>query len=171
MSGAGELDSSVSQAPPSPPSETAKGAPLLAAPEGAPHATVRATRPAHDPATIELRIAGRIDRTDAARLGREVRSLLDDGGVARIVCDLGSITQSDVAVVDALCRMRLVARRHGCQLRLRNASQGLLELISLIGLSDVMPGVDSGGEVEGQSEQREHPGRVEEECDPADPPI
>jgi anti-anti-sigma factor len=140
----------------------------LAAPGGSPSATVQARRPTHDPTTIELTIAGRIDRSDAARLGREVRSLLDAGGVAQIVCDLGSVSQSDVAVVDALCRMRLAARRRGCQLRLRNASRDLIELVFLIGLTDVMP-VVSALEVEGESEQGEHPRRVQEERDPADP--
>ena len=138
-------------------------------PEGSPPATVQAPRPAHDPSTIELTLAGRVDRSDAARLGREVRSLLDGQRVTRIICDLGSVSQSDVAVVDALCRMRLAARRRGCQLRLRNASGPLLELLVLIGLTDVMPVVGSRRVVEGQSEQREHPLRVEEERDPADP--
>ncbi len=141
----------------------------MVAPEGSTRATVRAKRPAHDPSTIELTIAGRIDRTDAARFGREVRSLLDDGGAARIVCDIGSVSQSDVAVVDALCRMRLAARRRGSQLVVRNASRPLLDLIDLIGLTGILPVADSRGEVDGQPEEREHPLRVEEERDPADP--
>ena len=144
----------------------------MVAPEGSPGATVQALRPAHDPNTIELRIDGRIDRGDAARLGRQVRSLLDQGDVAQIVCDVGSLTRSDVAVVDALCRMHLAARRRGCQPRLRGASTGLLELLFLTGLSDVVPVVPpSGIGAEGQPEQREHPGGVEEERDPADPPV
>ena len=171
ISGAGEYDSSFAGASESHPSETGKGAPLLVAPEGSPRASIQALRPANAPHTIELRIAGRIDRADAARLGREVRTLLDVGGVDQIVCDLGAVTQSDVAVVDALCRMRLAARRRGCQLRLRDASRGLLELIFLMGLTDIVPVAGSDGEVERQSEQREHPGGVEEERDPADPPI
>ena len=141
----------------------------MVAPEGSRRATIRALRPAHDPTTMELTIAGRIDRTDAARLGREVRGLLDVGGVARIVCDVGMLSVSDVAVVDALCRMRLAARRGGCQLALRNASRSLLELLFLVGLTDVVPVAGSGLEMQGQSEQREHPRGVEEERDPADP--
>ncbi|MGH6719985.1 MAG: STAS domain-containing protein [Alphaproteobacteria bacterium] len=129
-------------------------------------------RAAHDPNTIELKIRGRIERADAARLGRRVRSLLDDGDVAEIVCDVGAVTNSDVAVIDALCRMKLAARRRGCQLRLRDASAGLLQLIFLVGMSDIMPVVPgSGGELKGQPEEREHPGRVQEERDPADPTI
>jgi anti-anti-sigma regulatory factor len=141
----------------------------LVVPEGSPHAIVQALRPAHDPDTIELTIAGRIDRSDAARLGRQVRGLLADAGAARIVCDVGSVTQSDVAVIDALCRMRLAARRSGCQFRIRHPSPGLLQLIFLIGLTDVVPVAGSDVEVEGEPEEREHPGGVEEERDPADP--
>ena len=143
----------------------------MVAPDESPRATVQALRPAHDPKTIDLKIAGRIDRADAARLGRQVRSLLEAGDVTEIICDLGSVMQSDVAVVDALCRMRLAARRRGCQLKLRNASRGLLELIFLIGLTDIVPVARSGLEVERQPEQREHPGRIEEERDPADPTV
>lgn len=144
----------------------------MVAPEGSPGATVQTRRRAHDPSTIELRIQGRIDRTDAARLGRQVRILLDQGDIVEIVCDVGAVTNSDVAVVDALCRMRLAARRRGCQLRLREASAGLLQLIFLMGLRDVVPVAPSSGvELKGQPEQREHPGRVQEERDPADPTI
>jgi anti-anti-sigma factor len=172
ISGAGELDLSFAGASePNAPLGDRKGAPPLVAPEGSPRASIQALRPAHEPRTIELRIAGRIDRADAARLGRKVRTLLDAGDVAQIVCDLGAVTQSDVAVVDALCRMRLAARRRGCQLMLRDASKGLLELLFLMGLTDIVRVVGSGGEVERESEQREHPGRVEEERDPADPAI
>lgn len=142
----------------------------MVAPEGSPGATLRALRPAHDPKTIELKIAGRIDRPDAARLGREVRTLLEDRPAERIVCDVGFLTHSDVAVVDALCRIRLVARRRGCQLRLRDASIELLDLLFLVGLTDVIPVAPrSGLEAERQPEQGEHPGRVEEERDPTDP--
>jgi ABC-type transporter Mla MlaB component len=143
----------------------------LVAPEGSPRASIRTLRLASDPRTIELQIAGRIDRADAARLGREIRTLLDAGDVAQIVCDLGAVTQADLAVVDALCRMRLAARRRGCQLLLRDASRGLLELIFLIGLTDIVPIVRSDRDVERQSEEREHPGGVEEERDPADPSV
>jgi anti-anti-sigma factor len=133
---------------------------------------MRVLRRAHDPMTIELEIRGRIDRTDAARLGREVRSLLDAEGARQIICDVGSVAPSDAAVVDALCRMRLAARRRGCQLSVREASTDLLDLLDLVGLADVIPVAPSSGlEMEGQPEQREHPGRVEEERDPTDPSV
>jgi anti-anti-sigma factor len=143
----------------------------LEAPEESQRAIVRAERPAHDPRTIELKVSGRIDRTDAARLGRQVRSLLEEHEAELIVCDLGSLTRPDAAVVDALCRMRLVARRRGCQLRLRDASPELLDLLWLVGLTDVIPAADSGLRAERQPKEREHPGGIEEERDPADPSV
>jgi hypothetical protein len=41
--------------------------------------------------------------------------------------------------VEALARLQLVARRIGCQVRLRGASGELLELVAFMGLSDVLP--------------------------------
>jgi hypothetical protein len=41
--------------------------------------------------------------------------------------------------VDALARLQLAARRTGCQVRLRNASTELLELVAFMGLRDVLP--------------------------------
>lgn len=45
---------------------------------------------------------------------------------------------ADVATVAALARLQLAARRHGCTLRLRNASAELVELIALLGLREVL---------------------------------
>jgi hypothetical protein len=45
----------------------------------------------------------------------------------------------DVRSVGALARLQLLARRHGGELRLRNASAELLELIHFVGLHDVLP--------------------------------
>ena len=40
--------------------------------------------------------------------------------------------------VDALARLQLAARRHGCRVRLLNASAGLRELVAFMGLADVL---------------------------------
>jgi hypothetical protein len=45
----------------------------------------------------------------------------------------------DLATVDALARLALVARRHHCRPVLWRAGQELSELIELAGLSDVLP--------------------------------
>lgn len=44
----------------------------------------------------------------------------------------------DAVTVDALARLQLAARRLSCRLLLRNASPELLELVTFMGLADVL---------------------------------
>ena len=46
---------------------------------------------------------------------------------------------ADLAAVDALARLALIARRHGCQPLLCHESDELRRLIELAGLSEVLP--------------------------------
>ena len=41
--------------------------------------------------------------------------------------------------LDALARLQLAAHRHACQVRLRDALPELLELVTFMGLTDVLP--------------------------------
>ena len=54
-----------------------------------------------------------------------------------VICDVRRV-EPDAASVDALARLQLAARRKGCLVRLRNASVELLELVSFMGLADVL---------------------------------
>ena len=72
----------------------------------------------------------------------------------------------DVGTVNLLARMHLAAKRRGAMLRVRHASDGLLELIDFIGLSDVLC-----VELQRQSEQREEALGVEEERELDDPAV
>jgi hypothetical protein len=72
---------------------------------------------------------------------------------------------SSVAAVDHIARLRLCMRRGGYRLCLANVSDELREMIQLAGLADCL-----GVEMQGQPEEREEPGGVEEEGDLADPP-
>jgi ABC-type transporter Mla MlaB component len=88
-----------------------------------------------------------------------------------LVCDIGGLDRADLEAIDAIARLALAAQRLGCALRLENASPDLRDLVALVGLAEVVScwtasGIESGG----QAEQREVPGGVEEERDPADPP-
>lgn len=56
-----------------------------------------------------------------------------------IVCDVGALDAPDMAIVDALARLQLSARRLGCEIRLLNATERLRELLDLAGLSNVLP--------------------------------
>lgn len=75
-----------------------------------------------------------------------------------LVCDLRELRDLHLGTVGFLARLQLSARRLGCELRLRNASGELLELLSLAGLEGALP-VESGR----QPEEREDPCRVEKE--------
>ena len=72
----------------------------------------------------------------------------------------------DVATVDALARLQLAARRAGRRLRLRQASEELVELITFCGLGEVL-----GVEPRRQPEQREERLGLEEERDLDDPAV
>jgi hypothetical protein len=66
--------------------------------------------------------------------------------------------------VDGIARLHLNLRRRHCELRLANVSDGLVYLIDLAGLAGVL-WIETGGE----AEEREEPGRVEEEGQLGDP--
>jgi ABC-type transporter Mla MlaB component len=88
--------------------------------------------------------------------------------VATIIdCDLSALVHVDARTVDALARLQLAARRRGCRMRLRDAPTELLDLLELMGLSDVLLRVEPVG----QAEQREHGVGVEEERELDDPAV
>jgi hypothetical protein len=65
----------------------------------------------------------------------------------------------DLAVVDALARLQLAARRWGCSIRLRGAEDEVLGLVDLLGLKEVLIGgpdpPESAREVPGEAERLE----------------
>jgi hypothetical protein len=83
---------------------------------------------------------------------------------APLVCDLAAGGEPHLGTVGLLARLQLFAGRLGYELRLRNVSPELLELVSLAGLEDVLL-VEPGR----QPEEREDPLGVEEEGDLGDP--
>jgi ABC-type transporter Mla MlaB component len=90
------------------------------------------------PEPIVFAIHGPIARTDLPGICDRVCGFLGEsrGGVA--FCDVSGV-DPDAVTVDALARLQLAARRHGCQVRLRNASDELLQLLAFMGLGDVLP--------------------------------
>ncbi len=70
----------------------------------------------------------------------------------------------DLAVVDGLARLTLAARRSGYSIRLRDVGEDLSELLDLVGLREVVSGVEAGGQAE-EGEQV----RVEKVVVPDDP--
>ena len=55
-----------------------------------------------------------------------------------VLCDVANV-EADAVAADALARLQLAARRHGCEVRLRGSSPELRELIKMMGFEDVLP--------------------------------
>ncbi|MFE3901790.1 STAS domain-containing protein [Streptomyces sp. NPDC059153] len=98
---------------------------------------------------IVLVVTGRVTRAAVPGLCAELESLLyDPEGALRdpgawVDCDVGGVVQADLALVEAVARLGLVARRAGGRrLRLRHVPPELQRLLDLVGLADV---VDVGG--------------------------
>jgi ABC-type transporter Mla MlaB component len=89
------------------------------------------------PRTIAFAVHGRITRADLPGLCEQVCALLRTGGAEEAICDVHGV-QVDAVTVDALARLQLAARRHGCRVRLRRASSELRELVAFMGLRDVL---------------------------------
>jgi len=87
---------------------------------------------------MDFTIWGPIAREDLPGLCDRVCALLSGSDAEVACCDVGSVAV-EATTVDALARLQLAARRQGCQVRLRNASAELLELVDFMGLRDVLP--------------------------------
>jgi ABC-type transporter Mla MlaB component len=88
---------------------------------------------------LELAVYGPIARSDLPGLCDRVCALLGSSAADLALCDVRGV-EPDAVTVEALARLQLGARRHGCEVRLRNASDELLELVGFMGLRDVLPG-------------------------------
>ena len=87
---------------------------------------------------IAFAVTGPILRADLPGLCGRICALLERSDAQIAFCDVRGV-DPDAVTVDALARLQLAARRHGCQVRLRHASTELLELLTFMGLSDVLP--------------------------------
>ena len=90
------------------------------------------------PQTIAFAVRGPIARADLPGLCERICGLLERSGADVAVCDVRGV-DPDAVTVDALARLQLAARRHGCQVRLRHTSNELRELLAFMGLRDVLP--------------------------------
>jgi anti-anti-sigma regulatory factor len=72
-------------------------------------------------------------------------------GDNRVTVDCLAFRQPDLATVDALLRLRLMLKRAGEDVVLENSGPRLRELISLLGVQEVLecaPSVEAGREAE-----------------------
>jgi len=89
------------------------------------------------PRIVAFAIGGPIDRADLPALYERVCSLLAASGADVAVCDVAGVA-ADAVAVDALARLQLAARRHGCRIRLQHTSAELRDLIAFMGLEEVL---------------------------------
>ena len=88
--------------------------------------------------TFTFAVRGPIARVDLPGLSARVCALFSEHGPGVVHCDVETVA-ADAVTVDALARLQLGARRHGCQVRLRHASPDLRALVAFLGLNAVLP--------------------------------
>ena len=88
--------------------------------------------------TLPVAIRGPLERRDLPGLYARVCALLAVNAGSIVVCDVGGCA-ADAVAVEALARLQLGARRSRCQVRLKNATPELVELVRFMGLADVIP--------------------------------
>jgi ABC-type transporter Mla MlaB component len=86
---------------------------------------------------VTLAITGPLERADLPALFDRTCALLEGIGPQVLRCEVAAVA-ADAVAVDALARLALAARRHGAHVLLIGASPELLELVALVGLSDVL---------------------------------
>jgi len=91
-----------------------------------------------DPRTTTFAVWGPIGRDDLPGLCARVCAFLASSGADVALCDVYGIAP-DAVTVDALAQLQLGARRHGCTVRLQNASDELRDLVEFMGLTAVLP--------------------------------
>ena len=90
------------------------------------------------PEALAFAITGPIARDDLPGLCTRVCALLEQSSAELAFCDVAGVGV-DAVTVDALARLQLAARRKGCRISLRNASEDLRDLVAFMGLDDVLP--------------------------------
>ncbi len=88
--------------------------------------------------SVAFAIRGPITRADLPGLCDRVCGLLEASGADLVLCDVHGV-EPDAVTVDALARLQLAARRHGCRVRLCSTSIALRDLVAFMGLTDVLP--------------------------------
>ncbi|UUU31321.1 STAS domain-containing protein [Streptomyces sp. CA-210063] len=109
-----------------------------------------------------LVLPGPVTRDEVPRLCDEVRAQLEGTGGGVVVCDVGGIGPPGLGVIDVLARLQLAAKRAGGRIRLRGPDPALRALLGLVGLAF---------DVEGEVEEGEPAGGVEEAVEPGDPAL
>ena len=116
------------------------------------------------PSTVTVHALRSVTRAEIPALCADLAERLRGRGAGVVICDVTAVGEPDVVTVEALARLRLTARRHGCALHVYGADQRLLTLLSFLGLGDAL--TQAGG----KAEERKQVGGVEEVVDGRDAP-
>lgn len=92
---------------------------------------------------VSLSLRAPLQRAELAGLLEQASALLERGGVRLLRCDVTGVV-ADPLAVDVLARLALAARRRGSSLCISGASEQLLELIELSGLSELLADPGAG---------------------------
>ncbi|MBL1098659.1 STAS domain-containing protein [Streptomyces coffeae] len=167
---------------------------MLAGPENTPTRRAGACEPPGGPPVPPrppalLVLDGPVGRAEVPLLCERLGELTHGSAPGPVTVDVGAVGRPDLAVVEALARLRLTARRLGRGMRLRNAGGELRELLAWAGLEDTLTGgrdtgSGAGGatrpgsgredlrvEPLGESEEGEQALGVQEGVEPGDPPV
>lgn len=95
-------------------------------------------RPPAGPASVVLPLVGVVDDELTAAMCHVLRAVFEADGIDVVTCDARRAA-GGVALVGALARLQLTARRLGYAIRIRGANDELCLLVDLTGLADVLP--------------------------------
>jgi STAS domain len=92
------------------------------------------------PATcgLEVRVDGLLAAHAVPGLCEQLVILVDCAGVGRLEVDLGRLDEPDLATIDALARLALVAIRHNARVSVRTDNGALERLLTLAGLGGLV---------------------------------
>lgn len=110
-------------------------------------------------------IPDRLDRARIPQLCARLDAILRERDVGFLLCDLREAASPSCDTVEALARVRLLARRHGCAFGVLHPGDALRDLLVLLGLDEALL-----LEASGEPEEREQRRGVEEEGEAGDPP-
>jgi len=86
---------------------------------------------------LRLQLPDPLTRADLPGLYKRTCLELSRDGPRHIEVDVGHV-QIDAVALEAIGRLALAARRHGCSVSLQGADDALWELLDLAGLRDVV---------------------------------
>jgi hypothetical protein len=89
------------------------------------------------PRIVILAIRAPLLRADLPGLVERTCVLLDGHDAEELRCEAPGIA-ADAVAIDALARLALAARRHGCRVRLCGAYEQLCALVRFAGLAEVL---------------------------------